>query len=97
MVFVLISHGFFKIICFCKDGNIIELSVTFWKNLVIFGTFQNIVGLVIKDNNHPMFTSEVLDDSLSVTVYVKLLLLAQYYALCKFQTRLQKRKSWIWI
>ncbi len=83
MGFALILHFYFifKIFCFCKDGNLIEVSVTFWKILVISGPFQKIVGLVIKDKNHPMFPSEVLNDSLSVTVYVKLLLLlAQYYA-----------------
>ena len=36
--------------------------------------------LVIKDKNDPTYTSEVLDDSLVVTLYGKLLLLAQYYA-----------------
>ncbi len=35
--------------------------------------------LAIKDKNHPVYTSEVLDVTHLITVYVKLLL-AQYYA-----------------
>ncbi len=60
---------------------------------MLSGTFQNIVGLVINDKNDPTYTSDVLDDSLLVTVYVKLLFLAQYYAcsmsfLCMSDNRL---------
>ncbi len=72
---------------FSKDGNILEVSVTFCNILELSGTFHNIVELVIKEkSNHPMYTSEVL-----VTVYVKLLL-GQYYActmsvLCKSNNR----------
>ncbi len=54
-----------------------EHSRHFCNILVLSGTFQNILRLVIKDENHPTYTSEVLDDSLSVTVHVTLLL-AQY-------------------
>ncbi len=40
---------------------------------MLSGTFQNTVGLVIKDKNHPTDTSEALDNSLLVTG-------AHYYA-----------------
>ncbi len=52
---------FFSIFCFHKDGNILEVSVTFCKILFLSETFQNIVALVIKDKNPPAYTSEVLD------------------------------------
>ncbi len=39
---------------------------------MLSGTFQNIVGLVIKYNNHTTYTSEVLEDSLLVTIYAVL-------------------------
>ncbi len=37
---------------------------------MLSGTFQNTVAVVVKDKNHPKCTSEVLDDSLLVTVVV---------------------------
>ncbi len=49
----------FKIFCFGKDGDILEVSVTFWNILMLSGTFQNIVGLAIKGKNHPVYTSEI--------------------------------------
>ncbi len=53
----------FNIFCFCTDGKILEVLVKFWNILVLSVTFQNIVELVIKDKNHPAYTSEALDDS----------------------------------
>ncbi len=41
---------FFFLKIFSKDGNILEVSVTFCNILELSGTSQNIVQLVIKEN-----------------------------------------------
>ncbi len=48
-----------EIFGFGKDGDILEVSVTFWNILMLSGTFQNIVGLAIKGKNHLVYPSEI--------------------------------------